>query len=83
MYKDELQFMKYCMMHHINSIDTTVFPLKYKRRYYIVNKWFEKGYIDIGSSINTIWMTAKGEEYFNECLRRYPLEHIRNTSVSA
>ena len=73
--EDELQLMRYFLKAiklKVGVIDTTGIlkakgiTINKKRLVYILNKWTDKGYIDYGTSINYVWPTPQGEEYFKK-----------------
>ena len=49
-------------------INTPGFPLHYKRAWYLLEKWSDKGWYDYGVTLDLGWLTPEGKEYVEQMI---------------
>ncbi len=59
---EEISYRCYDQTTPRDLINEKGFPMHYKRAWYLLEKWSEKGWYDYGVSADLGWLTDKGKE---------------------
>ena len=72
MKEDERILMLWCLYQNTKDslIRTFIYPFEManKRRWYLLEKWERKGFVESGTSVNHIWITDEGLNYFEKTI---------------